>query len=170
MHEDLKSVFLVPRSPKHRQYEALRAYVLEEVAAKVAAERFGFTEKSLYALAHELRAGNLEFFPKRTTGPKDRRVTPYVREKICELRKQELSAGDIVERLGEQRISLSASTVERIVKDAGFGRLRRRTATERGLSKSNTALPEPSHNLDFGELEPFRAECQIAGIFFFQVT
>lgn len=167
MHEDLQSVFLVPRSPKHRQYEALRAYVLEEVPAKVVAERFGFTEKSLYALAHELRAGNLEFFSKRTTGPRDRRVTPYVREKICELRKQELSATDIVRRLAEEGISLSASTVERIVKDAGFGRLRRRTAAERGLSKSNTALPEPSHNLDFSELEPFRAESQVAGIFFF---
>jgi len=48
MHEDLQSVLLAPHSPKHRHYEALPVYVLEEAPAKVAAERFGFTEKSLY--------------------------------------------------------------------------------------------------------------------------
>ena len=41
MHEDVKSFFLAPKTPKQRQYEALRAYVIEELTAQVAAARFG---------------------------------------------------------------------------------------------------------------------------------
>jgi len=167
MRDDLKSFFLVPKTPKQRQYEALRAYVIEQASARQAAERFGFTEKSLYALAYDLRRTKLDFFPRCTTGPKDRRATPYVRQKLYALRKQSLSVIDIVKSLKDEGILLSQSTVERIVKDAGFSKLPRRTATQRGLSKKNTILPQPSQNLDFDKLEPFYADCQVAGIFFF---
>lgn len=44
MTDDLKAFFLTPQTPKQRPYEALRADVLEGLAAKEAAERFGFTE------------------------------------------------------------------------------------------------------------------------------
>jgi transposase len=54
----------------------LRAYVLEGLSAKEAAERFGFTEATVYALAHGLRAGQLEWFAPLPPGPKGRRVTP----------------------------------------------------------------------------------------------
>jgi transposase len=167
MRDDIKGFFLAPKTAKHRQYEALRAYVVEGVSAQEAAERFGFTQKSLYDLAHSLRAGELDFFPKRVTGPKDRRITPYVRENICELRKGRLSVKDIVERLAAQQIQLSHSTVERILNDAGFGKLSRRTRLERGLSKERTSLAAPAQDLDVNALKPFRAECQVAGIFFF---
>lgn len=167
MRDDLKSFFLAPQTPKQRQYEALRAYVVEETPAQEAAQRFGFTEKSLYALAHDLRSGRLDLFPKPFTGPKDRRITPYVRQRVCEWRKQNLSVADIVERLGREDIVSSPSTVERILKDAGFSKLQRRRAAQRGLSKKNTTLPPPAHNLDFADLEPFHAECQVAGLFLF---
>ncbi|MFH1616452.1 MAG: transposase [Planctomycetota bacterium] len=110
---------------------------------------------------------SLTFFQKYITGPKDRRATPYIRQKVCALRKQGLSSIDIVESLKNENIPLSQSTVERIIRDAGFGKLPRRTATQRGLSKKNTVLSMPSQNLDFDELEPFYADCQVAGIFFF---
>ena len=135
MHDDLKNFFITPKTPKQRQYEALRAYVLEEVSAKEAAQRFGFTEKSLYSLAHDIRVGKLNIFPKQPPGPKDRRATPYIRDIICDLRKQNLSTKDIVERLGKENITLSQSTIERILKDAGFGKLPRRAAA--GGSRTN---------------------------------
>ena len=69
MKDDLKAYFLAPKTPKQRQYEALRAYTLEGATAKQVAERFGFTTKSLYALVHDLRNDKLDFFPKSTTGP-----------------------------------------------------------------------------------------------------
>lgn len=168
MHEDLKVFFLEPKTAKQRQYEALRAYVIEEVPALETAERFGFTETSLYALTHDLRTGKLDIFPKPTTGPKDRRVTPYIRDLICQMRREEMSVAEIVERLKEEEtVELGSSTVERIVKEAGFGKLRRRTKSERGVSKKNTLIPEASRNLDLNTVEPFRAECQVAGLFVF---
>lgn len=167
MRDDLKSFFLAPRTSKQRQYEALRAYVIDEIPAGQVAQHFGFTEKSLYSLAHDLRKGELDIFPIRATGPKDRRATSYLRQKVCALRKQDLSVDDIVESLKDENISLSSSTVERIAKDAGFGKLPRRRAVQRGLSTKNSTLPPPSRNIDFDELEPFHADCQVAGIFFF---
>jgi len=170
MRDDLKTFFLAPQTPKHRQYEALRAYVLEETPANEVAQRFGFTENSLYALAHDLRSGKLDLFPQTATGPKTRRVTPYVRDRIAEYRKHNLSTDDIVERLRQDKIELSVSTVERILKDAGFGKLARRTTAQRGRTKKNALVHEPAHNLDVSDLESFNEECQVAGIFAFLPT
>lgn len=167
MHDDLKSFFLAPQKAKHRQYEALRAYVLEGLPAAEVADHFGFTEKSLYALAHDLRTGKLNFFPQQPTGPKDRRVTPYIRDKICEWRRNNLSVDDIVERLQEENVEMSSSTVERILKDFGFGKLARRTDHQRGRTKENALLAQAAHNLEFDDLEPFDEECQVAGLFVF---
>lgn len=167
MRDDLKFFFLAPKTPTHRQYEALRAYVLEETPAREVAKRFGFTENSLYALAHDLRSGKLELFPKRSTGPKNRRMTPYLCEKIVEFRKNNLSTADIVEQLSHDNIELSSSTVERILKDSGFGKLSRRTTAQRGRTKKNTIVSQPTHHLNFDELEPFNEECQVTGIFAF---
>jgi len=167
MHDDLKAFFLDPQSPKQRQYEALRVYVLEERPAAEVAQQFGFTEQSLYSLAHDLRTGQLQLFPPRPTGPKDRRVTPYVRDKICEWRKAQLSVQDIVEHLQQEGVELSPSTVERVLKDFGFGKLARRTTAQRGRTKTNALLAQPAHNLDVLHLEPFQEECQVAGLFAF---
>ncbi|MEW6238980.1 MAG: transposase [Candidatus Omnitrophota bacterium] len=145
----------------------MRAYALEGLSAAEAAQRFGFKEKSLYALAHDLRAGKLNFFPPPSPCPKDRHVTPYVRDQIGEWRKSHLSVDDIVERLRQENLELSPSTVERILKDSGFGKLARRTAAQRGRTKNNALLAQPAHNLEFGGLEPFNEECQVAGIFAF---
>ena len=60
MRNDLESFFFNPLAAKQRQYEALRAYVVDKAPAKAAAERFGFTEKSLYALAHDLNGRDFE--------------------------------------------------------------------------------------------------------------
>ena len=167
MKDELLAFFSTPRTPRQRQYEALRAYAMEGLSAGQAAQRFGFTEKTLFALAHDLQTGKLNLFPKITTGPKDRRVTPHVRNRVCQLRKQNLSVDQIVTQLGEEDISLSPSTIERILKDAGFGKLKRRAESHRGLSTKNTLLPKASQNLDFKQLEPFQAQCQVAGLFFF---
>lgn len=167
MRDDLKAFFLNPKLPKQRQYEALRAYVVDGLSAEKVARRFGFTKKSIYAFAHYLRVGDLELFPKIPTGPKDRRVTSYVKDLIYELRKKNLSVPDIVERLNIQNIVLSPSTVERVLKDAGCGRLPKRAAASRGFTRKNTFIPRPSHNIDLEKLKPFREQCQVAGVFFF---
>lgn len=141
--------------------------MLEGLSAKAAAERFGFTEATLYALAHRLRCGQLELFPAAPTGPKGRRITPYVRDQMVQLRKQHYSVAEMVERLAADQIEVSSRTVERILKEAGFGKLPRRQLAQRGLSKHHTRLPEAAHNLVLEPVEPFQQECQVAGLFAF---
>ena len=167
MTDDLKAFFLIPKTASQRQYEALRAYVLEGVSAKEAAERFGFTEATLYVLAPHWRLGQLELFPPKPTGPKGRRVSPAVREQIAQLRKQHLSVAEIVARLQAKRINVRARTVERILKEAGFSKLPRRSAAHQGLSKNHTLLPETAQDLVLEQLEPFHQACQVAGLFVF---
>ena len=57
--------------------------------------------------------------------------------------------------------------METILTDAGFPKLRRRTDKERGLSKEGRIIPERSMNLSMKTLQPFRVDCQVAGIFLF---
>jgi len=167
MTDDLKAFFLIPKTASQRQYEALRAYVLEGVSAKEAAERFGFSEATLYVLAHHLRVGQLELFPPKPTGPKGRRVSPAVCAQMAQLRKQHLSVAEIVARLQAEPIDVSARTVERILKEAGFSKLPRRSAAQQGLSKNHTLLPETAQDLVLEQLEPFHQACQVAGLFVF---
>lgn len=167
MREELQHFFIEPKTAKQKQYEALRAYVIEGMSAKEAGKPFDLSENSIYVLAHQLRAGKLELFAQAAPGPKDRRVTPHVRQMIIGLRKQNLSTTDIVQKLKEQGVQLSQSTVERILKDAGFGKLPRRNDAQRGLSINDTLLAQSAHDLKFKNLEPFQAECQVAGVFFF---
>jgi transposase len=168
MRDDLKSFFLNPQNPKHRQFEALRSYIVDELPAKEAAERFGFTEKSLYSLAHDLRTGRLDLFPSQVSGPKNRRITPHIQNMIIELRKKsDFSTLDIVQSLEKEEVVISESTVERVLKDAGFSKLQRRTSSQKRISKNNTILAQTAQNIDFKELKPFHSECQIAGAFLF---
>jgi len=167
MPDDLKAFFLAPQTPKQRQYEALRAHVIDDVTLKTAARLYGFTPDTLQALLHDLRAGKLDFFPRRSTGPRQRRVTPHVQDEICRLRQRDLAVAQIAEHLAGEGITLGQSTVERVLKDAGFAKLHRRSADQRGLTIQNTLLPEPSQDLDLDQLKPFHAPCQVAGIFLF---
>jgi len=167
MRDDLKAFFLNPKTPKQKQYEAIRAYIIDGLSAKNAAKQFGFTIKTMLSLLRDLRSGKLEFFPKQRTGPKDRRVNRYIRQKICTFRKQNLSTLEISEKLYLEHIQLSPSSVERILKEEGFGKLPKRSAKQRGLGKQNTYISQTSANLDLSALKPFKTDCQVAGVFFF---
>ena len=54
--------FLKPSSPVHRQYEALRAFFVEELPSAQAAARFGYTPGSFRVLVHQFRNRRPEFF------------------------------------------------------------------------------------------------------------
>ncbi len=51
----LRRFFLHPRLPKHRQYEALRAFVVEGLPAKDVARTFGYSLNAFYVLCHHFR-------------------------------------------------------------------------------------------------------------------
>ena len=61
----------------------------------------------------------------------------------------------------------SVSTVERVIKQAGFGKLRRRTNKELGKTTKGKVIAERAQELDFSELEKFQVDCPSVGVFFF---
>jgi hypothetical protein len=52
---DEATFFLEPEQPKQRQYETLRAYFVENLAAKDVAARFGYTIGAFHVLCHKFR-------------------------------------------------------------------------------------------------------------------
>src|SRR3990170_7354274 len=93
---ELAHVFVQPRNPIHRQYEALRAYFVEGLPSAEAARRFGYTPGSFRVLCHELRQNpDREFFLASRGKAPHRPKKDRVREEIVALRKQNLSIYDI---------------------------------------------------------------------------
>jgi len=165
---ELKDLFTKNLKTRQRQYEAVRAVAFEEGSIEEVALRFGYSPQSLRNLVNRVRKGKHELFPEVKPGPKGRRVPEEAAELIVELRRKKgLSSYEIVEELKEQGISIGVRTVERTLSDAGLPRLRRRSFAERGISKKGILLPDRSASLDMQKLEPFRADCQVAGVFFF---
>ena len=90
---DLADAFLSPQNSNHRQYEALRAYFVEQLPAREVAKRFGYTVGSLHQLIHQFRQDpHRQFFAE----PSHPSVKPDdgVRQQIVQLRKQNLSIYD----------------------------------------------------------------------------
>ena len=60
---DRRRFFSEPHSPRQRQYEALRAYFLDQLPSAEVAKRFGYTIGAFRALCYSFRRGELpEFF------------------------------------------------------------------------------------------------------------
>ena len=78
-----------------------------------------------------------------------------------------VSKKDICEHCNEEGYKVSAQSVERILSDAGYLKLPRRTQALRYLTKTGTWVPEPLLPLDFALETPFNLETPVAGVFFF---
>lgn len=164
---DLHQFFSSP-SGRQKQYEAVRAIIMENMNYDDAADKFGYSKNSLYALVQKAKSGKVRLFPEISLGPTKRRTGDPIRDKIIEYRKKNfLSTTDIQHKLSDEGISISSRTIERILKDAGFVKLSRRTNKERGVTLKNKIIPETSLNLDFNLLQPLKIDCPTAGIFLF---
>lgn len=160
--------FKNPQSPAQKRYEALRSYYLDESLSQAeAAEKAGYALSTFQSLVSDFRNGKIRFFLKPQYGPKKRRVSDYVTNKIITLRKSNHSIYDIRDILKSEGIKKSLQTIDRILKDEGFEKLPRRTDKERGLSKKKTILPPKVSMINFDELDGYRFECQVGGIYYF---
>jgi transposase len=165
---ELIDYFIKDLHPRQRQYEAIRAVAFKEGAINDIAERFGYTPQTLRTLINRLLRDRLQLFPDIKRGPKKRHVSSEIEKMIIQLRRKKmLNSREITEELNQSKISIGVRTVERILADAGFPKLRRRTDKERGFSKEGTAIPKRFINLSLKKLQPFRIDCQVAGIFLF---
>ena len=164
---DLEKYFQRPASPRQKQYEVVRAIFIDGQTVEAAAKKFGYKAATVYSLLRDAKAGRIELFPTVKKGPRQKRTDAEVQSKIIAYRKMRLSSPDIHARLLQDDIFVSVRTIERILSDAGFGKLKRRTNKERGITRKNKIIPERSEHLDFTELEKFNVDCPAAGVFFF---
>lgn len=164
---DLIQYFDVPATNRQRQYEAVRALVKDHMAIEDISEKFGYKSATIKALVRDAKSGKLKLFPEVKKGPKARRTSEEDRNKIIQLRRDHLSASDIHQRLPESGITISNRTIERVLSDAGFGKLKRRTYKEMGITKKNKIISEKAEQLNFSQLKPFNIDCPVAGVFYF---
>jgi hypothetical protein len=121
--------FLEPEQPRHRQYEALRAFFVEGLPSAEAARRFGYQPGAFRDLCWRFRheVDPASFFQDVSRGPHARSRTNAVREQVIALRKRNYSVYDIrdeLERHGPDRLGVTA--IEAILREEGFARLPRR--------------------------------------------
>ena len=127
---DFARVFLTPQNTTHRQYEALRAYFVEQLSAAEVAQRFGYTPGSFHQLAHQFRNDPQRQFFVDTPRPGVKR-DDNVRQKIVALRKQNLSVYDISRALRREDIQRTPEAIGKLLKEEGFAKLPRRVDDER---------------------------------------
>ena len=126
--------FLVPSSPRQRQYEALRAYFVEGRTSREAATAFGYTSGAFRVLCHQFRHDPhaREFFLATSVGrPPGVRREDAVRKEVIALRKQNYSVQDISRSLGERGIRVTPAAARDILREEGFAPLPRRLDEER---------------------------------------
>lgn len=164
---DILKYFDEPVSQRQKQYETIRAVVKDRLSIKAAAERFGYKVSTVNSILRDVRNGKLKLFPDVNKGPRQRRTSIEIQEKILSYRKKKFSSPQIHKQLSEAGISVSVKTIERILSDAGFSKLKRRTFKELGITSKNKIIPERSAQIDFAKLKPFNIDCPAAGVFFF---
>jgi transposase len=124
--------FLEPEQPKQRQYETLRAYFVENLAAKDVAARFGYTIGAFHVLCHKFRNDpERKFFVETKRGPKYSPKRDRSRDRVIALRKKNNSVQDIHFALKHEGVSLSPASIWKILREEGFAKLPRRKDEER---------------------------------------
>src|SRR6202166_1877105 len=129
---DCQRFFEQPTTARQRQYEALRAYFLEEVPSAEAAHSFGYSPGAFRVLCHAFRHGQLpDFFPSGHAVRREQPRKGRAHEQIVALRKRNYSVYEISQALKEQGTPLSATAVREVLAEQGFAPLPRRLDEER---------------------------------------
>lgn len=166
---DFSQCFLQPSNSTHRLYEALRAYFVDKVPSRVAAERFGYSPRSFRVLVHRFRQDpERAFFLNPAKSPRVGSTKIQARDLIVSLRKQNLSIYDISRALGREGISYTPVAVAEVLREEGFARLPRRRDEERPLGPR----PIVADVADVAELDlrPRKFRTQFGGLFLFLPT
>lgn len=160
---DLAQAFLTPGNTAHRQYEALRAYFVDNTPGPEVAARFGYTVGSFHQLVHQFRqTPDRKFFRDRE---QTSQASDVIRQRIIQLRKQNLSVYDISEALKKDDIFRTPMAISELLKKEGFAKLPRRRDDERPATNRPTAADRADvRSLD---LEPRSFRTKFGGLFLF---
>ena len=160
--------FLAPLLPLQRQYEALRAYFVDEESSVDVANRFGYSPGAFRVLCHHFRndpSKRESFFRPPQRGPQSAPARDPVRELAGAMRKKNLSVYDIQRDLAATGQSISINSLTVLLREEGFDRLPRRADDERPA----TVKPEiaPIADIRRLDLSPRSFRTRLAGLFFF---
>jgi transposase len=163
---DMARFFLEPKNATHRQYEALRAYFVENLPSAEVARRFGYSPGSFRVLTHQFRQQpDRSFFLPPQKGPQASPKTDRVRDKVVALRKQNLSIYDISRVLEESGQKVSPVALSLMLKEEGFARLPRRRDEER-LPGPRAEVAEVA-DVNRLDLSPRQFRTQFGGLYLF---
>ena len=166
---DTLEFFEQPQNVTHKQYEALRAFYVEQHSAKVVAERFGYTLSAFYSLARDfkqlLRKQDPEqrFFVTSEPGRKPIAGREKVRSLIITLRKKYLSVADIkaiLDALDASEYEVSESYIYETLVQEGFARLPRRSQAARQDTLNSVKLEAPKSVLLERDSKPEQFQTQ----------
>src|SRR3954451_4161561 len=160
--------FLAPESPLQRQYEALRAYYVEQLPSHQVARRFGYTPGSFRVLCHQFRhdpTKRAAFFPAVGQGPHAAPARDPVRDLVVAMRKRNLSVYDIRRELAAAGHDISINALAILLREEGFARLPRRLDEER----PQATRPEAAAMADVRalSLEPRSFRTRLGGLWLF---
>jgi hypothetical protein len=162
----IRNFFLEPHHPRQRQYEALRAYFIENRPANEVARAFGYSVGSFHVMCHHFRRDpNPVFFCSPRRGPRSQPKKSAARDLIVQLRKQNYSVYEISHTLKEGDCPLSPTAVREVLKVEGFAPLPRRLDEERPDYPRPTI--EPVADVRNFALEPRKFTTQCGGLFLF---
>lgn len=162
----IRCFFLQPSGPKHRQYEALRAYFLDQRPAQEVARTFGYSVGAFHVLCHHFRRDPAPaFFLSPRRGPHSQPKKSAARELVVQLRKLNHSVYEISEQLKEAGRPLSPTAVRELLKAEGFAPLPRRADQERpNYPRATVEAVADVRQLD---LSPRRFTTACGGLFLF---
>jgi len=144
-----KNFFLKPKMPRQKQYEALRAIIVDELPTTTVSKKYGYSTATLYSRVRDFKAGKLMLFPETKPGPKKRHTPEKIRQLVLKYRKEGLSVSDIQARVKQEGYTFSTSTAARILSDAQLPKLQRRSTHELGKTQKNQTISERAQPLDF---------------------
>ena len=160
--------FLHPVHEWQRRYEALRASFVERQPARIVAERFGYSLTYIHLLRHLFTHQKIDFSEPVPEGKTNRRrIDTALKAKICNWREHRLSAGEITGLLSEEGVEISVRTIERVLAEAGYPRLPRRSRLKLGLTVKGAQVPAVAETLPIAEMPKSRFESEAAGVLLF---
>src|SRR3990170_4806004 len=161
-----KRVFLHPTLPKQRQYEALRAYYVDERPSGEVARDFGYSPGAFHVMCHHFRRHAAPvFFAAPRPGPRAQPKKSAAREAIIALRKRDYSIYEISAALKERQLPLSPTAVREVLNAEGFAALPRRLDEERPARPHPTV--EAVADARAFSLAPRRFQTRCGGLFLF---
>ena len=163
-----QNFFLSPQSPMQRQYEALRAYLVDEEPSGDVARRFGYSAGAFRVLCYQFRHDpqkRASFFRQPQRGPHTSPIRDRVRDLAVAMRKRNLSVYDMQRELAAAGHTISINSLAVLLREEGFSRLPRRADDERPA----TVKPEIADVADVRRLDlsPRSFRTPLAGVFLF---